>query len=259
MKELLTRRNLVKGLAASAVLAALPACAQSESGNETPASSTQASKQGADGKLRLAVVGGWQAFTIGSRWVNSGYEVMFASRNMDNVRKRMQRYGVSDNTLAHAGTVQQATEFADVVLFAIPYESLEQINRDFGANLQGKIVIDSSNPSGGSELEQRGYAMGGIAVLSAELLPNTRLVRAFSSVDATQIEASSERNSNKLGVPLASDDSEALQLVAQLVSDAGCDPVITGDLRSAVSFQRNGAGFRNHQSADDMRRILNVQ
>ncbi|MCP1773266.1 putative dinucleotide-binding enzyme [Neisseria perflava] len=253
-----TRRNLIKTLMAGAALAALPACGQTQSGANTGIQSSSAPSAQQGGKPRLAVVGGWQATTIGSRWVNSDYEVMFASRDLDNVRRRMQQYGVADNPLAHAGSVEEATKFGDIVLFAVPYESLAQINRDFGANLRGKIVIDSSNPSGGSEMERRGFALGSIGLLTAQLLPNTRLVRAFSSVDATQIEASSERSNNKLGVPLASDDQAALQQVAALVTAAGCEPVITGNLASSAKFQRGSAAFRNHKTAAEIRRVMNL-
>src|SRR3954454_14205363 len=70
----------------------------------------------------------------------------------------------------------------------------------------------------------------GTALLSVKLLPGTRLVRAFSAVDATQIKASFERETDRLAVPLASDDAEAMRIAEQLVRDAGCEPVIVGKL-----------------------------
>ena len=101
-------------------------------------------------------------------------------------------------------------------------------------------------------------AANGVAQTSAKYLPGTRLVRAFSAVDATAIEASAQRQSGKLGVPLAGDDAKAVEVAAQLVRDAGCEPVIVGDLASAVSFQRGGPGFRANTNAPELRRLFGL-
>jgi predicted dinucleotide-binding enzyme len=90
------------------------------------------------------------------------------------------------------------------------------------------------------------------------LLPGTRIVRAFSAVDATAVEASFKRADRKLGVPIASDDAEALILAARLVRDAGCEPVEVGKLADARGFQRGGAGFRANTTAPDLRRLLGL-
>jgi predicted dinucleotide-binding enzyme len=85
-----------------------------------------------------------------------------------------------------------------------------------------------------------------------------RLVRAFSAVDATAIEASAAGRGQRLGVPLASDDPAALVIAETLVRDAGCDPVVVGELASARRFQRGGAGFRTHLGASELRHVLNL-
>jgi predicted dinucleotide-binding enzyme len=77
----------------------------------------------------------------------------------------------------------------------------------------------------------------GVGRTSAKYLPGTRLVRAFSAVDATAVDASAGRQSDRLGVPLAGDDAQAVQVAAQLVRDAGCEPVVVGDLAAATRFQ----------------------
>ena len=83
----------------------------------------------------------------------------------------------------------------------------------------------------------------GVGQTSAKYLPGTRLVRAFRAVDASAASASAGRQSEKLGVPVAGDDVEAVQVAAQLVRDAGCEPVVVGNLAAARSFQRGGAGL----------------
>jgi predicted dinucleotide-binding enzyme len=94
--------------------------------------------------------------------------------------------------------------------------------------------------------------------MSAKLLPGTRLVRAFSAVDATAVAASFARNSDKLGVPIAGDDAQAVSIVAQLVRDAGCEPVVVGGLAESISFQRGNPGFRANTTAPELRRVLGL-
>ena len=42
------------------------------------------------------------------------------------------------------------------------------------------------------------------------------------------LEREAHRNGDRVGIPLAGDSQEALELVARLVRDAGFDPVIVG-------------------------------
>ncbi len=48
-------------------------------------------------------------------------------------------------------------------------------------------------------------------------------------------------------------DQEA-EVVTGLVTDAGCDPVIVGNLASARALEQGGPGWRAHVSADELRR-----
>ena len=161
--------------------------------------------------------------------------------------------------LASAGTIEEAAALGEVVLIAVPYRALEDIGRDLQTHLAGKIVLDACNPFGPDpEALIRDIEAEGVALASSRLLPGVRYVRAFSAVDATAVEASAEGRSQRLGVPLASDDVAALEVAEQLVRDAGCDPVVVGNLESARRFQRGGAGFRAHLGAAELRRALGL-
>ena len=149
---------------------------------------------------------------------------------------------------ASAGTPRQAAEFGSVVLFAVPYDALPQLARDLQEALRDKIVLDACNPAPGSDDALAREAMAdGVAQTSTRYLPGARLVRAFSAVDATAIAASAGRHSGKLGVPVAGDDAQAVQVAAQLVRDVGCEPVIVGALAATRGFRRRRPGLpREH-------------
>ena len=207
-------------------------------------------------KQRIAVIGaGSHGGTIGQLWVKAGHEVMFSSRNPAELDALVKQLG----PLASAGTPQQAAAFGSVILFAVPYNALPQLGRDLAPALRGKIVLDATNPppDEGNSLSREAYAHG-VGETSAKYLPGTRLVRAFSATDASSISASARGDVKKLGVPLASNDAQALQVAAQLVRDVGSEPVITGDLASARTFQRGGPGFRATTDAAALRKLLGL-
>lgn len=206
--------------------------------------------------MRIGVIGaGGLGGTVGGVWANAGHEVLLSSRHPDKLASMLLELGPR----ASAGTPAEAAAFGEVVLIATPYGALETIGRDLGGALQGKIVLDACNPyPPDPEAFRREIETAGVAVSTAKYLPGAQLVRAFSAVDATSVEASAADRGERLGVPLASDDDEALRVAEQLVRDAGCEPVVVGDLAAARSFQRGGPGFRANTSAPALRRRLGL-
>lgn len=206
--------------------------------------------------VKIGVIGaGWLGGTVGKLLVKSGYEVFFSTRHPEELNGMAAELGPK----AHVGTPKDAAAFADVVLIATPYSAIPQISADFLNELKGKIILDATNPPGYSmDSLAREAEANGVAQTTAKYFPQSTLVRVFSAVDASAIESSYDRSSDKLGVPVASDDPNALKLAAALVEATGCDPVIVGDMNAARSFQRGGPGFRANTTAANLRRLLNV-
>jgi 8-hydroxy-5-deazaflavin:NADPH oxidoreductase len=204
--------------------------------------------------MRIGVIGaGSLGGTVGGVLVKAGHEVKFSSRHPDELIAMARELGPR----ASVGTPREAAEFGTVLLFAVPYEALPELGRDLKNAIRGKIVLDACNAWGNTAIEKEAEANGN-GPTSVKLLPGTRLVRAFSAVDATQVAASFKRQSDKLGVPLASDDADAMQVAAQLVRDAGCEPVIVGNLESARKFDRRNSGFRANTTAAKLRQLLGI-
>ncbi|WNG26862.1 NADPH-dependent F420 reductase [Cystobacter fuscus] len=206
--------------------------------------------------MRIGIIGaGWLGGTVGRLWVQAGHEVLFSSRHPEQLVSMTRPLGPR----ASVGTPRQAAEFGPVVLIAVPYEALPRLGSDLREALRGKIVLDACNPPPGSDgaLAREAQA-NGVGPTSAKYLPGTRLVRAFSAVDATAIEASAGRRSGKLAVPIAGDDTQAVQVAAWLVLDVGCEPLVVGNLAAATRFQRGGPGFRANTTMTELRRRLGL-
>lgn len=203
--------------------------------------------------LRIGVIGaGWLGGTVGRLWVKSGHEVMFSSRHPEELKAMADQLG----SRASVGFPKDAAAFGDVLLFAVPYDAIPQLGIDLKDLIKGKVILDACN--GGSGDLAREIDTNGAGPTSAKYLPGSRLVRAFSSEDATAVEASFDRKDNKLAIPIAGDDAEAVKIAAQLVRDAGCEPIIVGDLSTGIKFQRRTPAFRANTTAGELRRRLGL-
>lgn len=209
-------------------------------------------------KLKIGIIGaGWLGGTVGSCLAKAGHNVMFSSRHPDTLKKLAAPLGKN----ALIGTPKEAAAFGDVVLISVPFQAVPQIGKDCAQELKGKIVIDATNPplSGGSDPLTVEARENGVGETVQKYLPDTRLVRAFSAVDATVVEACFNHQREAVGMPIASDDEAALTVVAGLVRETGCEPIVTGNLASSASFSLGAPGFRAHLPADKLRKLLKLQ
>ena len=90
-----------------------------------------------------------------------------------------------------------------------------------------------------------------------EHLPGTRLVRAFNSTGAGRFASDAHRSGEKLGVAIAGDDAGAMKVAAQIVRDAGFEPVEV-PLARAKEFAPPSALFGKAMSVSELRKALGV-
>jgi predicted dinucleotide-binding enzyme len=193
--------------------------------------------------------------TLGSLWVKAGHEVLFSARNLDEVRKVIEGLGPR----ARAGTPREAAAFGDVILVSVPYSALPQIGKDFAAELKGKVVLDTCNPIPRRDGEMAEAARAkGTGVASPEYLPGVRLVRAFNTVGARFLRSEAHRAGEKVAIPLAADDPNALRIAKRLVEDAGFEPVVVGPLSRAIEFDTGTPVFGKALTARELRKGLGI-
>lgn len=178
--------------------------------------------------MRIGIIGaGNQGGNLGLNWAKAGHELLFSSRNPASLKELV----ASAGPRARAGRPDEAARFGEVVLIAVPYGALPQVGKDYSPLMRGKVVIDCSN----AVLERDGGIANdaqsrGTGVVSAELLPGVRLIRAFNALGYQQVRQDAFRVGEKFGIPVAGDDVSALAVAEQLVTDAGFDPVVVGGL-----------------------------
>jgi predicted dinucleotide-binding enzyme len=232
------RRNLLRGAAyGAALLATLPLATRA-----------------ADAPLKIATIGaGRIGGTLGGLWVKAGHPVMFSSINPEELKELVDRLG----PLAHSGTVQEAIAFGDAVLLAVPYRALPQIGKDYAPALATRaLVLDACNPIPARDGEIATWARGkGAGLASAELLPGVRLVRAFNAIGYARLPLAGERQGERVGMPMAGDDANALALASKLVREIGFEPVVIGPLAMG-KYLIPGTPLAGEHTAEQIRQIL---
>ena len=204
--------------------------------------------------LRIGIIGtGRIGGALATHWTMAGHEVLMSSRHPEELRPLAASLGAR----ARIGTPQEAAAFGEVVLVSVPYSAMPEIGRDSGAQLKGKVVLDTSNP-----VEGRDGAMAlaaqkkGAGVATAEFLPGARVVRAFNCIPAASLANNANRKPERIAIPIGGDDAQALGVAERLVRDAGFDPVVVGSLAQTRQFDLGGVLASRQFTAAEMRKAI---
>ena len=206
--------------------------------------------------MRIGVIGaGRIGGAVGLQWAAAGHEILFSSRNPDELAPLVEQGG----TLTRAGLPDEAASFGEVVFVAVPFDALPQVGRDYSQLMRGKVVIGCSNPSRNNPSPLATDALErGSGVVSQELLPGTRLVRAFNAINYRSVTSEGHRDGELVGIPIAGDDEEAVRVTSDLVVDAGFDPVVVGGLDRAGDFDPGSPVFVTNMTAAELRQTLGL-
>jgi 8-hydroxy-5-deazaflavin:NADPH oxidoreductase len=237
-----TRRDLLQAGTGALLLGALPWSALAQAASAA--------------KMKIGVIGsGRHGGAIGSLWVKAGHPVLFSSRHPDQLKDLVAELG----PLARAGLPQEAATFGEAILVAVPYGALPQVGRDLAPMLKGKVVLDACNAVASRDGAIADEAKAnGIGITSQKYLPGTRLVRAFNTMGSRILAREANRPDPRMAIPIAGDDADALKVAAELVRDAGFDPVIVGPLVRASEFAMGAPGYGQQVSAAELKRTLSI-
>jgi predicted dinucleotide-binding enzyme len=81
-------------------------------------------------------------------------------------------------------------------------------------------------------------------------------VKAFNTVYFKTLESEAHRAGDRVGIPLASDDLDAMDMAASLVRDAGLDPVTVGPLARGRAFEPDTPAYNTGMSGRQLRDLF---
>jgi predicted dinucleotide-binding enzyme len=208
---------------------------------------------------KIGIVGsGKIGGTLGILLAKAGYEVLYSSRHPDTLKDLVKIAGPK----ACAGTVAEAIAFGEVIVLSVPLKAVPELGAETKKALQGKIVIDTSNPypeRDGMIAEEARKEPNGMGAVVARLLPGARVVRAFNSVYFEDLKKKVNTRGEKIGIPIAGDDQEGVDAAVELVERAGLDPVVVGGLSTSKLFDVGTAVYATSAPAREIREKLNLK
>lgn len=87
----------------------------------------------------------------------------------------------------------------------------------------------------------------------------SRAMRRTITVHYKVLDKEAHRAGDRVGIPLAGDDRDAVETAAQLVYDAGFDPVIVGGLARGREFQPDTRPYNIGMSGQELRRLFSTR
>ncbi|MFL5819548.1 MAG: NADPH-dependent F420 reductase [Solirubrobacteraceae bacterium] len=188
--------------------------------------------------MKIGIVGSGNIGGMAARlFVNAGHEVAIAnSRGPESLDDLVAELGDG----ARAATPEQAVEFGDAVILAIPWRLREQLP---DARLfEGKITIDAMNPYS-EDFQVIDLEPSSSSEEVEKQLKGARLVKALNHLRASDLgDAGRPGGGDERAVLfMAGDDEDAKQVVGRLIADIGFAAVDTGDLATGGRLQQPGS------------------
>jgi len=135
-----------------------------------------------------------------------------------------------------AGAVGDAIT-GDIVVLAVPYTALAELAQSYGAQLDGKILVDVSNPVDQATFD--GLTVPADSSAAAELqalVPGAKVLKAFNTNFAPTL-ASGQVGDVPTTVLVAGDDQAAKEALVEVVTAGGVKAAAIGSLKRARELE----------------------
>jgi predicted dinucleotide-binding enzyme len=192
----------------------------------------------------ISIIGtGGMATAVAGRIATAGHTVEVLSRDPAKARALADKLSAGATTGTYA-----AAPAGDIVILAVPYGSAAAVVTEFGDALDGKVIIDISNPVA---LDLSGlvtpHGSSGAQEIAKGLPASAHVVKAFNTVFGHVL-----AKNGCLDAFIAADDAEAKARVSTFIESLGLRPLDVGGLHMAstlealglmmIGLAKNGAG-----------------
>jgi predicted dinucleotide-binding enzyme len=174
--------------------------------------------------MNIAVLGtGNVGNTIGSRLIEVGHTVMMGSRTSDN--EKALAFVDKHNGKANAGTFADASAFGEIIFnCTVGVGSLEALKMAGENNLNGKIMVDVSNPLDFSKGMPPSLAVCNTNSLGEEIqkaYPEVKVVKALNTMWCGLMVNPAMLNGGEHSTFVCGNDAEAKETVKEILTSFG--------------------------------------
>lgn len=143
----------------------------------------------------------------------------------------------SDDEVCATGCAREAPWAADIIVVAtrnLDEKSVADKIRDFA---NGKVVISTSNPMVDAYYNCHRFENTSAAEELQNLLPLSKVVKAFNTMVPNDFTAQHD-NEKLADVFISGDSNDAVETVSEVVTSAGFNSVVVGDLAVSRELER---------------------
>jgi 8-hydroxy-5-deazaflavin:NADPH oxidoreductase len=162
--------------------------------------------------VKVAIIGKGNVGTAVARGLNGKHEIKFGHRDPNE-------------------PVLEAAKWGEIIIIAVPYSAVDATVKELGASADGKPVVDVTNALTSSGDLAVGFSTSAAEELQKKL-PKAFVFKAFNTVFA-QNQSTGKIGKDQLTLLVASNSAETKQIVMQLGSEVGFEPVDAGGLKAA--------------------------
>ncbi|MEI9920911.1 MAG: NAD(P)-binding domain-containing protein [Bacteroidota bacterium] len=189
-------------------------------------------------KAKVAVIGmGNIGKIVAANLVKGNRDVIVASRKLEEAKAFAEHLGLR----AKATEVGAAIREADIVILSVWFSAIQELMKQYATELQGKIIIDPSNPiapDGNNGFKKIIGADESAGQIINRLLPTgARLVKAFGTLGAASLESAAHKWPKASVLFYAADDNGIDSQIEELIQDAGFEAVRIGGIDQSIRLE----------------------
>ncbi|MCA6571816.1 MAG: NADPH-dependent F420 reductase [Pseudanabaena sp. M57BS1SP1A06MG] len=186
--------------------------------------------------MRIAFIGtGNVGAPLADRLQKLGHQVFIAARNPES--KSVLEASKRNSELIVKSLIEAVQE-AEIVFLATPFNAIETALAPVKSLLDGKILVDCTNPVGANLSHGLQSQISGSETVQ-EFVPNAHVVKAFTIYGFENFEDSTYAGYGDLkpAMLIAGNNQTAKEMVSSLCSQLGWEPVDTGKLSMSLHLE----------------------
>ena len=189
-------------------------------------------------KLKVAVIGlGNIGTALATNLVKGNRAIIIADKTVEKANILSQKLG----NLAQPKEIAAAVKEADIIVLSIWFDGIKEFFKSYAAELQGKIIIDPSNPiapdENGGFQKIIGKDQSSGQILSTLLPKGAKLAKALGTLGAASLANTAFQEPDKAVEFYATDDTKINSHIEELIRDNGFVPVRIGGLDQSIRIE----------------------
>ena len=189
-------------------------------------------------KAKVAVIGlGNIGSAVATNLVKGNRPVIVSDRKIEKAKELSQKLG----NLVQPMEIPAAIKEADIIVFAIWFDAIKELFNKYAIELQGKIIVDPSNPIApddkGGFVKTIGEKESAGEILFLLLPKNAKLAKTLGTLGVASLASAAFQKPEAAVLFYATDDTSINGDIEQLIRDNGFEPVRVGGIDQSIRIE----------------------